>query len=71
MTASPQKHINFPMLFPGFMDQCKVVFAELQRPLGLLSVKFLCGGEVFQIFVVGPDFKLQLTALEIVPPLVE
>jgi hypothetical protein len=59
------------MLFPGFMDERKVVFAELQRQSGLSSVKFLRGGKVFQIFVVSPDLKLQLIALEIVPPLVE
>jgi hypothetical protein len=39
--------------------------------LGLLSIEFLHGGEVFQIFVVSPDFKPQLTALEIVLSLIE
>jgi hypothetical protein len=39
--------------------------------LGLSPIKFLHGGEVFQIFVVGPDLELQLTALEIVPPLIQ
>jgi hypothetical protein len=59
------------MLLPGFMDEREVIFAELQRPSGLSSIEFLCGGEVFQTFVIGPDLKLQLTALEIVSPLVE
>jgi hypothetical protein len=53
------------------MDQCKVIFTELQRPPGLLPVEFLRGGEVLQIFVVSPDLKLQLTALEVVSPLVK
>jgi hypothetical protein len=56
---------------PGFIDEHEVIFTELQRPLGQSSIEFLRGGEVFQIFGVSPDLKLQLTALKIVSPLIE
>jgi hypothetical protein len=71
MTASSRKRVGFRMLLPRFMDEREVVFAELQRPPGLLSIEFLCRGEVLQILVVRPNFELQLTALQIVSPLVE
>jgi hypothetical protein len=59
------------MLLPGFINEREVLFTELQRPSGLSSIELLRGDEVLQILVVGPDFELQLTALQIVSPLVE
>jgi hypothetical protein len=71
MTASPRKRVGFRVLFPGFVNERKVVFTQFQRLPSLSSIELLGGGEVLQIFVVGPDFKLQLTALQIVSPFVE
>jgi hypothetical protein len=63
MAALPRKGVGFRVLFPGFMNEREVVFAEFQRPPGLSSIEFLRRGEVLQILVVGPDLEFPLTAL--------
>jgi hypothetical protein len=48
-----------------------VTSEEVQQPLGLKMIEFLCQHEVLQILVVGPNLKLVFCTFQEVLPLLQ
>jgi len=71
MVGSAGECIWLTHRLPGFVLECEVEAAEVERPLGLPPVQLLGRHEVLQVLVVCPDLTLMFRALNKVPPLLE
>src|SRR6267154_2559625 len=56
---------------PGLVGQHKFIFGQEQTPPSLATSKLLTRHEIFQVFMVGPDFHRVCSTLHIVPPFLQ
>ena len=53
------------------MNDGELVAAKFQGPTGLSTRKFLLGGKINEVAVIGPDFKGEESAFKVLAEMVE
>ena len=56
MISSPQQCVQFAHNTSGVVIKQEVESSQMQRPIHLMTVKFLGRHKILEVLVVGPDF---------------
>jgi len=63
-----RKSVGDDHLFARYVNQLEIELRQVERPLGLSSIEFLCASEVCQIFVIRMNYCSVHRSLNVVTP---